>query len=275
LSDDGFFVAQIGVATFDNSTTGGGSGSIGARFDNVEVGINGAAPTTWDDFGGAGENSGPTGLSLSKWANGGSSEIDASPGKLTLRQTAPAGTAWSPLNPLFISAPGPINTVQVDVSGLSIAGTLSRVLVQGRFYNDGSVGTTDPDINALNSAVGDVFAGILLLPGNTPPAMQYLVIRCKTASCAGPADPVASGPIGDGALGPGAIHPVRVTWNPTTRRFTFSVDGQSATVDPTAIAPVNGPPNAPLIRIATVAAPVDATDVPQIRTSVTNVFTAP
>ncbi|HSR96903.1 MAG TPA: fibronectin type III domain-containing protein [Kofleriaceae bacterium] len=275
LIDNGFLVAQMGVATFDNSTTGGGSSSIGARFDNVEVGINGAAPTTWDDFGGTGENSGPTGLSLSKWANGGSNEIDASPGKLTLRQIAPAGTVVAPLNPLFVSSPSPINTIQVDVSGLSTTGSLSRVLVQGRFYNDGFVGTTAPDVNALNSAVGDVFAGIVLIPGATPPTMQYSVIRCKTAGCTGPAEPVASGPIGDGTLGPGAIHPVRVKWNPTTQHFIFSVDDQSATVDPTAVAPVNGPPNAPLIRIATVAAPVDAMEMPQIRASVTNVFTAP
>jgi hypothetical protein len=275
LVDNGFFVAQMGVATFDNSSTGGGSGSIGARFNNVDVGINGAAPTRWDDFGGTGENSGPTGLSLGKWANGGSNEIDASPGKLTLRQTAPAGTVVAPANSLFISAPGSINTVQVDVSGLSITGMLSRVIFQGRFYNDGFVGTTAPDVNALNSAVGDILAGIFLLPGATPPTTQYLVLRCKTAGCSGPGDLVASGPIGDGTLGPGAIHPVRVAWNPTTQRFTFSVDGKSAIVDPTAIAPVKGPPNAPLIRIATFAAPVDATEVPQIQASVTNVFTAP
>jgi hypothetical protein len=136
------------------------------------------------------------------------------------------------------------------------------------------VGTTVPDVNAQNSAVGDIFAGVTLVPGSVP-AVQYTVVRCKTANCTGAVDPIASGPIGSGTLGPGATHPVRVAWDPSTRRFTFSVDAQSINVDPTATAPVIGAPHAPLIRISTVPTASSASETPSIEASVTNVFTAP
>jgi hypothetical protein len=269
----GFFVAQIGTASYDTSSTGGGSSAITARFDNVNVAINGGTLSAWDDFSGTGANSGPSGLAPSKWTSG-ANEIEASPGKLTLRQRAPAGTTAPPLNPLFIAAPANVNTIQFDVSGLSVVGAQPRLSVQGRFYNDDSAGTTAPDVNAQNSAVGDILAGVTLVPGSTP-AVQYSVVRCKTANCTGAGESVASGSIGNGTLGPGAVHPVRVAWNPSTQRFTFSVDAQSIDVNPTATAPVHGAPHAPLIRIFTVATASSATETPSIEASVTNVFTAP
>ncbi|HSR96904.1 MAG TPA: hypothetical protein VLM79_07640 [Kofleriaceae bacterium] len=271
----GFFVAQFGTASFDGSSTGGGSGAITARFDNVEVAVNSGTPSAWDDFSGTGANSGPSGLSLSKWGSGGANEIDASPGKLTLRQRAPAGAPAAPLNPLFVAEPVKIHVIQLDVSGLSVVGALPRLLVQGRFYNDGFAGTTAPDVNSQNSAVGDILAGVTLVPGSAP-AAQYTVIRCKTANCTGAFDPIASGPIGSGTLGRGAIHPVRLAWDPSTRLFTFSVDAQSIDVDPTATAPVHDVfPHAPLIRISTVPVASNVSETPSIEASVTNVFTAP
>jgi hypothetical protein len=278
LAAGGFFVAQLGVRVLDDAPGGGSSGAITARFDNVQVGLDNGAATAWDDFGGVGDNSGPSELSLRKWSNGGQGGVDAPAGSLALRSRATGvGAATTLVSSLLLVNPAAVSTLQTDVTIASASGSVStadpRVLVEGHFYNDGFAGSTAPNVNGANSSVGDVLAGVILRP--LTQTAEYQVVRCRTATCLGATDPIANGTLADVTIGPG-VHSARVRWDAVAQRFTFTVDARSQVVDPTGSAPVVSPANAPVKRIATALA-LGGTigETASIEADVNNVFVAP
>lgn len=243
LAGAGFQVAQIGVLTLDTSADGGGAGQVTAQFRNVQAGFDDGAAAAFDDFSGTAGNSGPTELSLAKWSNGGAQTVGLSGGSLTLQgQLTSAGAAVSLGNVVNIYDPSPYNTVQADVRVASSATTGNgsvNAAVQGRFYNDGSAD------GGPNSAVGDVIAGVFINP--TTNGASYVITRCLDATCSTAVSPL-TGTFTGVTVGSG-IHTLRTKWDPTLKKFTFGVDGNLLTVDPTTTLPVAGPANAPLKRI--------------------------
>ncbi len=96
-----------------------------------------------------------------------------------------------------------------------------------------------------------------------------------TPTCTGALGAVATGTFPGATVGTGT-HAVLVKWDPAARRFTFALDGNAITVDPTASAPFAGAANAPLRRIfASVGVPATAGATGSIDARVNNVFTAP
>jgi hypothetical protein len=228
LAGAGYRTAGLGVSTRDNSASGGGSGDVTARFDDVWVGFENAAPVLWDDFSGTGTNSGPTGLSPLKWAPFGAVSTLPSAGSLvhqvSLALPAGATSLHSLSNPTSVAFPEGIDTIQADVVVPSpVSGSSDMAFLQGRFYNDGSTGA------GPNSAVGDVF-GMVVLWAHSDTAGFYIG-KCTAPACS-TWTAVGSGPLS--ANGPilGGRHTLRLAFDPTTRRFTFGVDGNSVTVDP-------------------------------------------
>jgi len=270
LSGAGFANGQLSARVLDRSATGGGSARINAYFDDVWVGMNDGAAARWDDFGGAGGNSGPVELSAARWANPGAMTVGLAGGAMALHaQATSTGGTLSLGQGLALANPASVNTLQADLRVVNFSagsGGGANARVEGRFYNDGTAGA------APHSAVGDVLASVFLYPGSGD--VHYGVSRCLTANC-GTVAPVESGPITGATPGAG-VHAVRVRWDPAAKRFTFACDGFTATVDPTGAAPVAGPANAPHRRIFTgVGTPATAGAAGLIDVRVNNLFTAP
>jgi hypothetical protein len=267
LGGAGFWSAQIAARTFDTSPAGGGSGRVTVRFDDVHVGLDGAAPAPFDDFGGMDGNSGPTELSVAKWIGTGSDSVRPSGGRLAIQsRVTSTGFQTGVADRLNFARPESINAIQADVAIPSFTpGAGAHVGVQGTFYNDGSAGST------ASSPLGDILAGVFLYRGSE--TAQYVVGRCANATC-GALDMIVLGTFEGVAVG-AERHTVLVKWNPAIRRFTFGVDGNTVTVDPTSLAPVTGPPNAPLKRIFTYASvPPVAGATASAGATVNNVFVA-
>jgi hypothetical protein len=274
LNGEGFLGAQMGVSTFDDSASGGGSGSMTARFDNVAVGLDGAAPEAWDNFDFAPESSGLSQLWVNNWSNGGMHVLDAAHGAAELLDEAAGGVPGSLAGGVLqLANPTAANTIQAEVAISFFYGD-PHVVVEGRFYNDGFAGTAAPDLSGPSSAVGDVLASVILRPASQ--TAQYLIVRCNTATCADSSDTLASGDLPRVTIDSG-VHAVRLSWDPAARQFSLSVDRSVQVIDPTAAAPVRGPSNAPLRRIFTTTTAGDAMLGVRagIHARVTNVFTAP
>jgi hypothetical protein len=271
LAGTGFQNAHIGVLTQDTSTDGGGRGKVSAQFHNIQVGLNGGAAAPFDDFSASGANSGPAELSLVKWSNGGARSVIPSGGSLAVHgQMTSSGTAFSIGEGVYLGNPASANTVQADITvvGSSVTGTgaSANAFIQGRYYNDGTAG------GAPNSALGDIMAGVFLNATND--TATYNIGRCTDATCTILNLPL-TGTFTGVTVGAG-VHALLLRWDPTLRTFTFGVDGNHLTVDPTATLPVAGPANSPLRRILSsthVPATMPATVSEDIK--VNNVFVAP
>jgi hypothetical protein len=291
---NGFLDAQAGTRIVDNSVAGGGDGNITASFANVKVGFNGGAASAFDDFSGAGGNSGPDELSATKWASGpnvaAKSSIAFSSGSLAghVQVTNSASALVQSFQGLTFNNPTAVNTIQADVNmtacsnNTAVAGRFNRVQVQGTFYNDGTAG------NAPSSAVGEI-RPILILDCVLNSAF-YIIQRGTTATgfATISISPGNTVPIGSGApitVAGSGVHTLMLNWDPTGKVFNFQVDGGSVvTVDPTTVnsrintaAPVGGPAQSPQRQIvwsasmpASGTAGTASTDV-----KVNNVFTAP
>jgi hypothetical protein len=286
LAGPGFLSAQLRTRVRDGG--GGSSGSIGARFDEVLVGFNNAAAALWDDFSGTGANSGPLELRADRWTPGEHSVALAGAGLAQQsRITSQTASGASHFQALTLSDPS-ANTLQADVMVRECANSSStgtnRVQLDGRFYNDGTVDTTPPNVNQANSAVGDVQAALIL--DCAQGAARFQIIRWNTQSplqgttlsnSANSLVPMGSAPI------VGNMHTLRLQWDPTTRRLTFQVDDATpVVVDPTTVnthmsiaGPYAGPANSPVRTIGAFLSVSGIGGTANMDFMANNVFTAP
>lgn len=251
--------AQLRVRVQDGGS-GGGNASNKATFDNVQVGFNtgpAAAPATlsaYDDFSGAGGNSGPD-FVLTKWTTGESS-ADSSNGRLALHNKM-TGVPFSnyrqdiqfrisTTQPTAISADATMTSITLPATAGS---STQNVYIRLTLYNDGSIAMPF-------NQTGDVSAGIAL---NAEGAFFY-AFKCTDPTCGSTTDmqtgstALAAGSI---AFGLNTTHTLRISYDPTTHAITYSVDDGAATVvDPTTVNPHIGtaatyaaPPNASFARV--------------------------
>jgi hypothetical protein len=284
LAGSGFFTAQIAARTLDGSAAGGGSGRITARFNSVSVGFDNAAASPFDNFSGTAGNSGPTELDAARWFLAGATSISMVGGALREEvrwSPSTVGPGNTAVRNIGIASPTGIDTLQADLTILSSTngGGASNVAgLTGRFYNDGTPGTTAPNVNVANSAVGDVVAWVYL--NWTAKTAGFTILRCTNATC-GTNTVLGIGTIPGVTVGLGITHTMRLSWDPVAHRFTFGADGQTVVVDPTVTgtfvtqaAPYVKPANSPNLTIFnTVVGTVGASAANVVK--VNNVFTAP
>jgi hypothetical protein len=282
LAGTAFSSAILALRTLDQSPAGGSDASLSARFQNVQVGFNNAAAMPWDDFSGTGGNSGPAELNAAKWTTSGANSMALAGGSLVGHSQTTGVNNFQGLT--FSNADA--NTLQADVTLSDCSGSASgtkRVQLVGRFYNDGTPGTTPPNINQPNSLVGDVqaalhldcFAGTayfgIIRYSSTTPQSATLLSNANNIVPVGPTPII------------GGTHTLRMKWDPATHLLTFQVnDATPVVVDPTTVspqisvaAPYVKPANSPLKQLDAflfIPAP-GATASMDFR--VNNVFTAP
>jgi hypothetical protein len=262
LAGSGFFFATLRTHVSDDSAPAGSDGSVSARFGNVQVGFNNAAATPWDDFSGTGANSGPTELSEAKWTTPGRNSAALTAGSLVgqAQATSLSTAGVAAFHPIEFSNPAAINTVQADVTVSACSNSLpgtNRVGSTGSFYNDGTLGTSPPNINQANSRVGDVVTSLFL--DCVAGVARFQVNRFDTTAGAQTSlsnfanSTVPKGP----APVTGNTHTLTMKWDPATHFFTFQVDGGTpVVVDPTTVnafmnvaAPYVKPANSPEKRL--------------------------
>jgi len=292
LAGPGFNTAFLRTQVVDNSVQASSDGSVSARFQNVQVGFNNAAATLWDDFSGTGGNSGPTELSEAKWTVPGTNSAALSAGSLVghAQVTSPTSAGVTAFHPIDFSNPAAINTMQSDVTVSACSNSLpgtNRVGHTGSFYNDGTPGTTPPNINQPNSRVGDVVVSLFL--DCVAGVARFQINRFDTT--AGAQTGLSNFANSTVPKGPapviGNTHTLTMKWDPATHFFTFQVDGGTpVVVDPTTVntfmnvaAPYVKPANSPqkqlfwFLSVPPSASAVGATASMDFR--VNNVFTAP
>lgn len=262
--ENDFSAAFVRARAYDPGAAGGGSGKLRATFDDVWSGLAGAAPALYDDFG-------ALTIDPNRWTTGEASlamnggALEAKP-SITGTSTAPV---FSGMTLVPGSLPQSTNRIRVDVAipasaTAAAAGSENRFVLTRALYNDGTAGTTPPDVNQANSAVGDVQAQLVI----TPTAARFVLFRAATATGSGPiltkspANPLPTSVTSP--LGLGTRHTVAISWNPATHRVTFQLDDAApVTVDPTSAAdplmataaPVVGPrPHVESTFLASVAA---------------------
>jgi Chitobiase/beta-hexosaminidase C-terminal domain len=226
----GFQVAQIGVRAADLGT-GGASVRITGRFDNVLVGRNNGAPAAHDDFGGTGSNSGPDDLSPARWATPGTTTVGPSGGSLVIHHHLSAAAAGNTVTGgtvsfgLPVGDPATVNALQADVAFEDFATTgtsgNSTAGLYGRFFNDGAG-------SRVGDATGDIQASVGLQAATDQ--ASWSIFRCTTATCS--TTLVGSGTLPGLGYNAGG-HRLLLRWDPATRLFTFGVDGNLVTVNPT------------------------------------------
>jgi hypothetical protein len=239
LASAGFLNAGARTRVSDNGSAS--SGSISARFDDAHVGFNNAAATLWDDFSGAGGNSGPTELSAAKWTlNPGMNSMSLTAGSLVghAQATTPDGASLSIFHALAFSDPTAVNTIQADFTVSACSNSLGgtdRVGMAGAIYNDGTPGTSAPDTNQPNSRVGDITASLFL--DCTLGDVRFQVTRFDTNASQTILSNSANAVIPKGPASViGNTHTLRMKWDPTARLLTLQVDGQTPVeVDPTTV----------------------------------------
>ena len=290
LAGSGFQNAIVRTRLLDNAG-GGSSARMSARFDDVRVGFDNAPPAPWDDFSGAGGNSGPTELSAAKWTNTpGMNSLSLTAGSLVghAQSTTPAMDQLAVFHPLEFSNSASINTLQADFTvstcNNSLSGT-NRVGFAAGFYNDGTPGTTAPNANLPNSRVGDVTASLFLdCPFNV---VRFQVTRFDTNGSHTILSNSANAIVPKGPASIiGNTHTLRMQWNAATRLLTFQADGQTpVVVDPQTVnthmlmaAPYVKPANTPSKNLSWFlflpgGFPAGATANVDFRAN--NVFTAP
>jgi hypothetical protein len=216
-TSSGFASAQVVARAHDESVAGGGSAGFTPSFDNVYVGLNGAAAALYDDFETMGSTA-ASGLSVSRWSsdravNG---SVDASGGVHLRASYLTPGTAGGGANTsLAFLFPAAFTTVVADLAIASDTGTpgLDYVQLGGAFLNDGS--------GALQNATGDHLANVILRTTGA----SYWIGRCSNAACSAQAT-VRSGtlPGGSVAFGAGTSHTVAVQWDAASQTLGFVVD---------------------------------------------------
>ena len=243
LAGPGFSFAALRTQSADNSALGGSDGTMSARFGNVQVGFNNAAATLWDDFSGTGANSGPTELSEGKWTTPGKTSLDLTVSSLAVHTqiTSLSTAGLNNFQGTVFKDPTGLNTLQADVTvsacSNSLAGT-NRVSLEGAFYNDGTPGTTPPNINQPHSLVGDVQTYLFL--DCVADVARFQILRWNNTT-----QPLSSTLLSDFAnsivpKGPATVtgntHTLTMKWDPATHFFTFQVDGGTpVVVDPTTV----------------------------------------
>lgn len=291
LASPAFTSASLRIQLIDDSLTAGSAASASALFQNVHVGFGNAPAAPWDDFSGTGGNSGPTELSAAKWTAPGKVSTALADGTMiaSTQSTSPTPAGVVSFQSHAFSDPVAINTMQADVTvgacSNSVGGS-NRVHLEGTFYNDGSPGTTPPNINQPNSRVGDVRAQLML--DCVTRQVSYQIFRLN-----GTLPPTLLTSFGNSTIstGVGAVtgstHTMTLSWDPATHFFTFQLDGSApVVVDPTTTndrttvaAPYVMPANSPFRQLlwGTTIPPVPgsagATAAMEFR--VNNVFTGP
>jgi hypothetical protein len=282
LAGSGFQSAQLRTRVRD--FTGGSAATIGAQFDNVMVGKNNNPAVLWDDFSGAGGNSGPVELRADKWTAGELS-ITMPGGGLVERSRITSRSNTNALNHvqgLLFSDPSAINTIQADVTVNACSnslGSTNRVELVSSLYNDGTPGTTPPDTNQPNSSVGDVQAHLFVDCVDGTARFQFLrwTSQSQTSLLTGLGNNIV--PMGSAGI-TGNLRTMRMRWDPVARQVTFQVDGATPVViDPTVAAPFVKAANSPFRAIGEVLT-LPATGASDGATAsmeykVNNVFTAP
>lgn len=247
LAGAGFTAAQLGVRGLDDSTTGGGSARMTGVFDDVQVGLDGASATLWDDFSGTGSNSGPTELSLAKWNGIGNQRVlPTGDGALGMHlEVTSTGVATVVPQALALASPEGIDVLQADFSIPSFdgtgAGTVTGVArLDGRFHNDGS-GTT------AGSALGDVSAAVYVSVNGSTRTATWFVFKCLTANCSGAVGSPASGDIPAPSLA-GTLA-LRVGYDRGADEFVFGVGTTYVNVPAPAGTTYVAPARAPVKRV--------------------------
>jgi hypothetical protein len=121
--------------------------------------------------------------------------------------------------------------------------------VFGAFYNDGSPGT---------GQTGDIIAAVQLGDDGSGLRGSFQVVRCLAPECNLPTERevLVSDRTTFPAVALGTVHRLSLGW--TGRQFVFGFDGSTATFDPTAAAPVAGPPRVPIKGIGVRVSGIDA-----------------
>jgi hypothetical protein len=282
-----FETAALRARVLDRSNAGGSSGRIAGDFDNTFVGLDGGAATLWDDFSGAGGNSGPAQLSAAKWTPGENSMAVSSGALIQHARLTSGAVGVNYFQGLVHNEPTSMNTLQADftlTTCANSAGSTNRASLEMNIYNDGSLGTTPPNINQAGSLVGDIRAYLYLDCLTQDARFQVLRWDSNTplqgtllSNSANNAVPMST------AAFIGGVHTLTMRWDPPTRRLTFQVDGQTPViVDPTSAnarmttgAPYVKVPNAPLAQIGAFLALPTAGRSASMDFRVNNVFTAP
>ena len=127
----------------------------------------------------------------------------------------------------------------MTLTGFDNTGARARARLGGVFYNDGSAGAGN---------VGDVFANVDLRHNGSQLVATYGVDICGDPNC----DTGTSLIFDDTTLGPislGTTYRLTLDWDGSL--FTFGLDNNMVTFDPTLAAPVMGPARAPFMGIGT------------------------
>jgi hypothetical protein len=247
------FVPELSSTTFlhaglvlnsKGGTAGGGDGAARARFDDVRIGMDGAAPVSFDDFGGAG-----TRLDPARWSVGGAGAESTAAGlRIHLDQADAPATAATYLTRTVATALEA--DVTVEHAELTGGGRIAAEL-RNSLYNDGSHGSgAAPDVNAPASQVGDVVAVV----GMTGTEAFHAVVRCDSALCA--RFTWVESPTAFAAVTPGSLHTLSARWDAARHLALFGVDGAFVGFDPVAAGhPIAGAPGAPCKRLAVDAGP--------------------
>lgn len=239
-----FSYAQLSTRATD--PVGGGSAKLTGRYQDVWVGLNGGAPTLWDDFSGTGSSSGPTELSLARWNTLGAPRLlPTGGGSLGMHEQATAVSASSVGLQHTMSLPHPdgVDAIQADVTvpSLSASGSgtvVANVTVGGRFHNDGTGTTT-------GNAFGDIVANATLTAAGTA---SYAVVRCTNANCSTVTTLQSAGLPGSVTAG---VVPLRAGYDRQTDEFVFGVGTTSVRFAAPAGATRVAPARAPLKRVVT------------------------
>ncbi|HWI39687.1 MAG TPA: hypothetical protein VNU64_24805 [Burkholderiales bacterium] len=280
----GFELAALRTRFRDLSSAGGSNAAIAAEFDSVQVGFDNNPATAWDSFSGTGTDSGPTELSAAKWTPGRDSAALGAGALVHHAQVTNSGSGFLPyFQGLIFSDPTP-KVLQADFTMNACSGSATnRASLEASFYNDGSGGTTPPDINQPGSIVGDVRAYLYL--DCIAQVARFQVLRWDSNSpltgtllsnFSASAVPMGSAPFF------GSQHTLRMKWDSAAHMLTFQVNGQTPVlVDPTAAGPLMNA-GAPFVQaanspLAQIGAFVDAapSSAASIDFRVNNVFTAP
>jgi hypothetical protein len=253
LTPTNFYRARL-LTRMSGGNFGGGDGSVSARFDNVKLGVDGGAPSLFDDF-----DMGTT-FDPQRWSVGAKSAL-VSGGALSLSLDQSDHPSLASLEMADASA----SALQADVTVARYRSTgPGRIAAQLReaLYNDGSAGIgLAPDDNEPNSQVGDVAASISI----TDAEAFYAVVRCDTAQCSSTGvgltyiQPFTS----LGKVTSSTTHTLYLNWDAKHHRVQFRLDRNPVVeFDPVAVGyPVMSGPRVHSKRIAVQATsekPADA-----------------
>jgi hypothetical protein len=221
-SSNGFSSAQLMARVHDESVAGGGYGTITPEFDNVSVGMNGAAAALFDDFATMG-SSAAAGFGPTKWGAANVSLLASAPGvQLHAAYTAPGTSGGSASSTLSALYPATFDAWQADVtidSDTPGGGGTDQVQMGGTFFSDNTAGV------GPNNPLGGILVNLQLRTNNA----WYIVLRCAAVANGGCSSyaSLASGAVPTSLahpLGAGTTHTLFEAFDPASLTFTFRVD---------------------------------------------------